>query len=227
YLKEFLFEERQARGPVSALSGGEKARLLMARIMARESNLLILDEPTNDLDIETLDLLQELLDAYDGTVLLVSHDRDFLDRVASTTIEMTGDGRATVFAGGWTDMQAQKTAGQVAAPEARPAKPGAKPTKPPNSKAGTASADTATPRAKAARLSFKQSHRLETLPGEIDRVAAEIDKLSEFLADPDLYTKSPDKFTKATEALSERQGRLAAMEDEWLELETLRDEIGG
>ena len=103
YLKEFLFDERQARAPVRSLSGGEKARLLLARLMARESNLLVLDEPTNDLDVETLDLLQELLDGYDGTVLLVSHDRDFLDRVASMTIALEGDGRAVVYAGGWSD----------------------------------------------------------------------------------------------------------------------------
>jgi len=100
YLKDFLFDERQARAPVKSLSGGEKARLLLAKLMARESNVLVLDEPTNDLDIETLDLLQELLDDYDGTVLLVSHDRDFLDRVATTTIAMEGDGQATVYAGG-------------------------------------------------------------------------------------------------------------------------------
>ena len=116
YLKEFLFAEAQARGPVSALSGGERARLLLARLMARESNLLVLDEPTNDLDVETLDLLEELVADYDGTVLVVSHDRDFIDRVASTTIAMEGDGRAVVYAGGWTDYRAQR--GAVAAPAA-------------------------------------------------------------------------------------------------------------
>ncbi|MEL6235241.1 MAG: ABC-F family ATP-binding cassette domain-containing protein [Pseudomonadota bacterium] len=217
YLKEFLFEERQARGPVSALSGGEKARLLMARIMARESNLLILDEPTNDLDIETLDLLQELLDAYDGTVLLVSHDRDFLDRVASTTIEMTGDGRATVYAGGWSDMQAQKAAAGMDAPAPlRAEKQASRPPKPPPAKA-----------ASKPRMSFKQTHRLDALPGEIDRVTAEIEKLEAFLADPDLYATAPEKFAKATDALAERQALLTAMEEEWLELETLREETGG
>ena len=110
YLKEFLFEDAQARAPVRSLSGGEKARLLLAKLMARESNLLVLDEPTNDLDVETLDLLQELLDDYEGTILLVSHDRDFLDRVATTTIAMEGSGKATVYAGGWSDYQAQKKA---------------------------------------------------------------------------------------------------------------------
>lgn len=108
YLKEFLFDERQARAAVKSLSGGEKARLLLAKLMAKSSNLLVLDEPTNDLDVETLDLLQELLDDYDGTVLLVSHDRDFLDRVATTTIAMEGNGRATVYAGGWSDYIAQR-----------------------------------------------------------------------------------------------------------------------
>ena len=108
YLKEFLFDEAQARAPVRALSGGEKARLLLAKLMARPSNLLVLDEPTNDLDVETLDLMQELLGTYDGTVLLVSHDRDFLDRVAATTVAMEGDGKATVYAGGWSDYIRQR-----------------------------------------------------------------------------------------------------------------------
>ena len=126
YLKDFLFTEAQARAPVSSLSGGEMARLLLARIMASDSNLLVLDEPTNDLDIETLDLLQEVLGGYDGTVLLVSHDRDFLDRVATTTVAMEGDGRATVYAGGWTDYLAQRPepetagAGRTAARLAKP-----------------------------------------------------------------------------------------------------------
>ena len=119
YLKEFLFAEAQARGPVSALSGGEQARLLLARLMARESNLLVLDEPTNDLDVETLDLLEELVADYDGTVLLVSHDRDFIDRVASTTIAMEGDGRAIVYAGGWTDYRAQRGDGRAGAARRR------------------------------------------------------------------------------------------------------------
>ena len=122
YLKDFLFDERQARGPVKALSGGERARLLLARIMARPANLLVLDEPTNDLDIETLDLLQELVADFDGTVLLVSHDRDFLDRVATTTVAMEGDGRAVVYAGGWSDYRAQRagSGARAGAGQARP-----------------------------------------------------------------------------------------------------------
>tara|TARA_B100002003_G_scaffold205175_1_gene198437 strand:+ start:331 stop:2175 length:1845 start_codon:yes stop_codon:yes gene_type:complete len=221
YLKEFLFDERQARGPVKALSGGERARLLLARIMARESNLLILDEPTNDLDVETLDLLQELLDDYDGTVLLVSHDRDFLDRVAGTTVVMEGDGRATVYAGGWTDMVTQRGGAPVhgltgEAPEPAP-KPAPKPAAAAPKPAGGS----------AKKLSFKQAKRLEDLPGEIDRLTGDIGKLEGLLADPELFFKAPEKFAKATAALEQRQAALAAAEDEWLELEALREEVEG
>lgn len=203
YLKEFLFDEAQARAPVRSLSGGEKARLLLARIMARQSNLLVLDEPTNDLDVETLDLLQDLLDQYDGTVLLVSHDRDFLDRVAVTTIAMEGDGRATVYAGGWTDYRAQRKAD--AAPtevKVKAAPPKATP-KPAQSAPG---------------LSFTEKHRLEALPAEIERLEAEMGKLQELLSDPELFTREPVKFRKATEALAERQDKLSAAEEEWLTL---------
>jgi len=206
YLKEFLFDERQARAPVRSLSGGEKARLLLAKLMARESNLLVLDEPTNDLDIETLDLLQELLDDFDGTVMLVSHDRDFLDRVATTTIAMEGNGRATVYAGGWSDYQTQK--GEVAA---KAEKAVAKPKK--DSKPAAKEA------AKPEGLSFTEKHRLEELPAVIERLEAEIAKLEEFLMDPDLFTKEPVKFQKATDALVERQEALGKAEEEWMELE--------
>jgi len=195
YLKEFLFDDAQARAPVRSLSGGEKARLLLAKIMARESNLLVLDEPTNDLDVETLDLLQDLLGEYPGTVLLVSHDRDFLDRVASTTIAMEGNGRATVYAGGWSDYQAQRQVdeGPVETP-----------------KEG---------RAASGKLTFKDKHRLEELPAVISRLEAEIAKLEEFLADPELFTKEPAKFAKASEALVERHSALSDAEEEWLLLE--------
>jgi len=205
YLKEFLFDEAQARAPVRSLSGGEKARLLLAKIMARESNLLVLDEPTNDLDVETLDLLQELLDTYDGTVLLVSHDRDFLDRVAATTVAMEGDGKATVYAGGWSDYQSQRTPVIASEDRAAPKKPKEK-------------QDTA-PKPKEAGLSYTEKHRLEKLPAIIERLEAEIAKLEEFMSNPDLYVKEPLKFQKATEALVERQAALAAAEDEWMMLE--------
>ncbi|WP_444739776.1 ABC-F family ATP-binding cassette domain-containing protein [Phaeobacter bryozoorum] len=205
YLKEFLFDEAQARAPVRSLSGGEKARLLLARLMARQSNLLVLDEPTNDLDVETLDLLQELLDSYDGTVLLVSHDRDFLDRVATTTIAMEGGGRATAYAGGWSDYLSQRAPVEGAAEKAEKAKASKpKPKQEAQPKDG---------------LSFKEKHRLEALPGEIERLEAEIAKLQQLMADPELFTREPVKFQKATDALVERQEKLSAAEEEWLELE--------
>ncbi len=208
YLKDFLFDERQVRAPVRSLSGGEKARLLLAKLMARESNILVLDEPTNDLDVETLDLLQELLDDYDGTVLLISHDRDFLDRVATTTVAMEGRGQAVVYAGGWSDYQRQKHPTPEAASKA-----GDKP------KAKKDITKSSEPVDKPQGLSFTDKHRLEALPGEMERLEAEIGKLEEFMADPDLFHKEPLKFKKATEALVERQTALASAEEEWLELE--------
>ncbi len=207
YLKDFLFDEAQARGPVRALSGGEKARLLLARLLARESNLLVLDEPTNDLDVETLDLLQEVLDDYDGTVLLVSHDRDFVDRVASTTIAMDGDGTATIYAGGWSDYQQQKREAakapfeQIRAPNRQN---GSKPAGPAKSQSG---------------LTYVEQHRLKTLPDEIAKLEDEINKLENFLADPKLFSRDPVKFTKASEGLVQRQNQLAKAEEDWLELE--------
>ncbi|WP_306150811.1 ABC-F family ATP-binding cassette domain-containing protein [Roseovarius sp. MMSF_3281] len=214
YLKDFLFDERQARAAVKSLSGGEKARLLLAKLMARESNVLVLDEPTNDLDIETLDLLQELLDDYDGTVLLVSHDRDFLDRVATTTIAMEGNGRATVYAGGWSDYQAQK--GDVA----KPGEPkNAEKSKPKKQEEKNA------PQAKP-KLSFTEKHRLEELPKELERLEAEIAKLEALLADSELFTREPVKFKKATEALTTRQEALEAAEEEWLELAEKAENAG-
>ncbi|MFQ8430682.1 ABC-F family ATP-binding cassette domain-containing protein [Amaricoccus sp. W119] len=219
YLKDFLFPEIQARGPVSALSGGERARLLLAKLMARDSNLLILDEPTNDLDVETLDLLQELIDDYEGTVLLVSHDRDFVDRIATTTVAMEGDGRATIYAGGWSDYQAQRP----------PDIPAARPEPKPEQTAPKAPTQASTkPEAKArTKLSFTESHRLEALPGEMDRLAAEIGKLESLLADAGLFSREPAKFRKATDALVARQKALHAAEEEWLHLEALREETGG
>ncbi|WP_254655486.1 ABC-F family ATP-binding cassette domain-containing protein [Roseobacter sp. MED193] len=209
YLKEFLFDEAQARAPVRSLSGGEKARLLLARLMARQSNLLVLDEPTNDLDVETLDLLQELLDSYEGTVLLVSHDRDFLDRVATTTIAMEGDGKVTAYAGGWSDYISQR--GGLPGME--------KGEKPPKSKTQKTKVKAVESAPAQEKLSFKEKHRLEALPAEMERLEQEIAKLQELMADPELFTREPVKFKKATEALVERQEKLAAAEEEWLELE--------
>ena len=206
YLKEFLFDEAQARAPVRALSGGEKARLLLARLMARESNVLVLDEPTNDLDIETLDLLQDILGEYDGTVLLVSHDRDFLDRVATTTIAMEGNGQAVVYAGGWTDYQQQRS-DSLPVPEKSVGKQ--------LSKGNKQSAQVA----RKTALSFTEKHRLEELPTLMEKLQAEIAKLEEVLGDPELFTKQSAKFQKASDALVERQIALSDAEEEWLALE--------
>jgi ABC transport system ATP-binding/permease protein len=215
YLRDFLFDEAQARGPVSALSGGEKARLLLARLMARETNLLVFDEPTNDLDVETLDLLEELIADYDGTVLLVSHDRDFIDRIATMTIAMEDDGRAILYAGGWTDYRAQRgEATPAPKPPASSPKPKVAPPKP----------APAVPRSSG--LSFTQAHRLETLPAEMERLTVEIARLETFLADPELFSREPRKFTKASDALVERQTALAEAEEEWLDLEDLREAAG-
>ncbi len=208
YLKDFLFDESQARAPIGSLSGGERARLLLARIMARPSNLLILDEPTNDLDVETLDLLQDILGDYDGTVLLVSHDRDFIDRVATTTIALEGEGRATAYAGGWSDYQSQRGARQVELANAAK-----------SAQKFTPAAAHATRKSAQTGLTFTEKHRLEALPGVIEKLEAEVGKLSDFLSDPDLFGKSPDKFRRASEGLSERQAALAAAEEEWLILE--------
>jgi len=202
YLKDFLFDEAQARAPVKSLSGGEKARLLLAKLMAKPSNLLILDEPTNDLDVETLDLLQDILGEFDGTVLLVSHDRDFIDRIATQTVALEGRGRATVYPGGWSDYAAQRPEAEAeilvksAPSEAKP-KQDAK---------------------KAEGLSFTERKRLDALPAVMERLEAEIAKLTEFLSAPGLYENEPVKFRKASEGLAERQAALAAAEEEWLAL---------
>ncbi|VDC30836.1 ABC-F family ATP-binding cassette domain-containing protein [Pseudogemmobacter humi] len=202
YLKEFLFDDAQARAPVRSLSGGEKARLLLAKLMAQPANLLILDEPTNDLDVETLDLLQDLLGEFDGTVLLVSHDRDFIDRVATTTIAMEGDGRAVVYPGGWSDYARQRPAAAAPAARAASRREAAKKEEP----------------AKSAGLSFTEKKRFDELPARLEKLESEIGKLSELLAAPGLFERDPVKFRKASEMLAERQAAMAAAEEDWLDL---------
>ncbi|OYU39095.1 MAG: elongation factor 3 [Pseudorhodobacter sp. PARRP1] len=206
YLKDFLFDEAQARAPVRSLSGGEKARLLLAKLMALPSNLLIMDEPTNDLDVETLDLLQDILGDYDGTVLLVSHDRDFIDRVATSTIALEGRGRATVYPGGWSDYQNQRvvSGGTLTADN--------------SAKTASSAAHVKSDVKKPEGLTFTERKRLEALPALIEKLEAEIGKVADLLSDPQMFTKEPVKFRKAGEALSERQAQLAAAEAEWLEL---------
>jgi ATP-binding cassette subfamily F protein uup len=207
YLKDFLFSEDQLRSPVSSLSGGEKARLMLARIMAKESNLLVLDEPTNDLDIETLDLLQELIADYEGTVLLVSHDRDFIDRVATTTIAIR-ENEAVVYAGGWTDYLIQS--GNQPFSERLEDKKILKVKNINSSKSK---------KQKLEGLTFTEAHRLKTLPDNIEKIENEISKLTELLSDPGLFSKDFKKFSKFSLGLVERQKALSELEEEWLNLE--------
>ena len=207
YLKDFLFSETQLRSPVKSLSGGEKARLLLAKIMVKESNLLILDEPTNDLDLETLDLLQEVIAEYPGTVLLISHDRDFLNRTVETSIILTGQGKFLKIAGSWIDYQSLKIENTMSDKEKR---------KKIKSNFEEIPNNQSSPKP---RYSFVDNHRLEQLPIFIERLECEIKKLEIFLSDPTLYIDSPVKFEKASIALIKRQTKLKSLEDEWFVLE--------
>ena len=217
YMKDFLFKPEQARTPVRELSGGERARLVLARILARPANLLVLDEPTNDLDMETLDLLQELVSGYPGTVLLVSHDRDFLDRTVTSVIAPDGEGRWIEYAGGYSDMLAQR-GGQALQDRARAAK------KEPREKKEPVANE---PRASARKLSYKQKFALENLPKQIAETEGKIAALEDKMSDPAFYTKDPDGFSKVAGQLEGLRAGLATMEEEWLELEMLREEIEG
>ena len=205
YLKEFLFSEAQLRSPVKSLSGGERARLLLAKIMAKESNLLILDEPTNDLDLETLDLLQEVISEYQGTVLLISHDRDFLNRTVETNIILTGQGEFLKIVGSWANYQSLKIKNTARKKEKISKK-----------KSGETSKSQSLLRSE---YSFVDQHRLKQLPILIERILYEIKKLESFLSDSALYLEQPVKFEKASTALIERQSQLKILEDEWLILE--------
>jgi ABC transport system ATP-binding/permease protein len=215
YLKDFLFAPEQARTPVSVLSGGERNRLLIARALAQPANLLVLDEPTNDLDLETLDLLQEMLADYAGTLILVSHDRDFLDRVVGSVLVSEGEGRWIEYAGGYTDMVAQRGEGV----QARMVAPSAK-TEPRERNPAAAAAAAAATRAK---LGFKEQHELKTLPARIEKLEAAIAQLRDILADATLYARDPARFEKASAMLADAETGLAAAEDRWLALEMLRE----
>jgi ATP-binding cassette subfamily F protein uup len=222
YMKDFLFQPEQIRTPIKNLSGGERARLMLARMMAKPSNLLILDEPTNDLDIETLDLLQEIVAGYNGTVILVSHDRDFLDRTVTSTIAPANpdapDGRWIEYAGGYTDMLAQR---KGAADERRRAEKAEKI----KTEAGNATPSDQ-PKAKG-KLSFKQKFALENLPKEMAKAEAEITAREKKMADPNLFTKDPAAFNKLAAEMEKLRTGLTKMEEEWLELEMLREELEG
>ncbi len=216
YMKDFLFASEQARTPLGKLSGGERGRLMLARVLAKPSNLLVLDEPTNDLDMETLDVLEEMLADYPGTVLLISHDRDFLDRLVSGVIVPEGNGRWTEYAGGYSDMLAQRGADLT--------RESSKPQQPRKVSRETASVVTGARPAKR-RLTFTDKHALETLPKTIAKLQTEIDGLQAKLGDPQFYARDRAAFEKVTAALGELQLKIAAAEEQWLELEILREEL--
>jgi ATP-binding cassette subfamily F protein uup len=215
YMKDFLFAAEQARTPLRVLSGGERGRLMLARALARPSNLLILDEPTNDLDLETLDLLQELLADYSGTVLVVSHDRDFLDRVATSVIVAEGEGKWVEYAGGYTDMLAQRgERSEVERPKAG------------SSADATGQRPDASPSSgKPRKLSYKQTQALEALPKRMAALEAEIVTLEKRLADTQLFTRDPAAFNTTTTRLTAAQAELAQAESDWLELEILKEDV--
>jgi ATP-binding cassette subfamily F protein uup len=215
YMKDFLFAPEQARTPISRLSGGERGRLMLARALSLPSNFLVLDEPTNDLDLETLDLLQEMIADYPGTVVVVSHDRDFLDRVATSVLVAEGDGKWIEYAGGYSDMVAQRGfgIGQSAPAVSKTPKGEAK--------------ERAAAVQEKKKLSFKHKHALETLPGRIDEMQQKRALIQSKLEAPNLYARDRAAFDKLSQQLVEADRKIAAMEEEWLELEAMREEVEG
>jgi ATP-binding cassette subfamily F protein uup len=209
YLKEFLFDPAIADAPIASLSGGERSRVLLAREFARQANLLVLDEPTNDLDLETLDLLQEVIADYDGTVLIVSHDRDFLDRTVTITLGLDGSGKVDIIAGGYEDWIRKRYQSHRA----------------PAAKAGTQNAAKAAPFGAPGRrpsprkkLSYKDQRDYDRLPGEIERLEAGIAVDEVSLGDPDLFTRDPQRFAELTERVARNRAEIEAMELRWLEV---------
>lgn len=213
YLKDFLFRPDQAQCPVSALSGGEKNRLMLAVALAQPSNFLVLDEPTNDLDMDTLDLLQEVLNDYAGTVLLVSHDRDFIDRVVTSVIYMPGDGTVYEHAGSYSDLLAKLSARTAVAPVKKQPKP------------ETSRPSVPAAPAKTVRLSYNQQRLLEVLPSEIEQLEKTISEISQSLSDPDLYAADPDAFNRLSARLPELQEQKDSKETQWLELQMLKESL--
>jgi len=211
YAKDFLFRDDQLRQPVSSLSGGERNRLLLARALARPSNVLVLDEPTNDLDMDTLDLLEEMLADYAGTLILVSHDRDFIDRLATSTIALDGRGHAVETPGGWKDFLIQNP-GFLDTPEPGPVR-------------RPKTAAPARPPAVSGKLSFNEQRRLTELETRLESLPGEIARLEQALADPGLYGRDPASFAKTSEALESARVSLAETEEAWLELESRREAL--
>jgi ATP-binding cassette subfamily F protein uup len=213
YLKEFLFDPALADAPIGSLSGGERSRLLLAREFARQANLLVLDEPTNDLDLETLDLLQEVIADYEGTVLIVSHDRDFLDRTVTITLGLDGSGKVDVVAGGYEDW-VRKRYDTARAP----------------AKGGTQTKSTTVPGPRPApgnkKLSYKDQRDYDRLPSEIERLEAEIAKAEQSLHDRDLFTRDPQRFAELTESIARNRAEIEAAELRWLEVAEIAEALG-
>jgi ATP-binding cassette subfamily F protein uup len=210
YLKEFLFDPSLTEAPIASLSGGERSRLLLAREFAREANLLVLDEPTNDLDLETLDLLQEVIADYEGTVLIVSHDRDFLDRTVTVTLGLDGSGKVDVVAGGYEDWIRKRYEAHRA-----PAKASSKP-----------AAVEARSNSVAKKLTYKDQRDYDRLPAEIERLQAEVVADEQSLSDPDLYTRQPDRFAQLTERIARNRAEIEAAELRWLEVAEMAEALG-
>ena len=225
YLKEFLFDPALAEAPVGSLSGGERSRLLLAREFARHANLLVLDEPTNDLDLETLDLLQEVIADYDGTVLIVSHDRDFLDRTVTITLGFDGSGKVDVVAGGYEDW-IRKRYEAKAPPSARARGPGRGSEKD-TPIASALRASSAPASGSGRKLTYKDQRDYDRLPGEIERLQAEVARDEDALSDPDLYTRDPDRFAKLTERIARHRADIEAAELRWLEVAELAEQLAG
>ncbi|GGB23473.1 ATP-binding protein [Tistrella bauzanensis] len=229
YLRDFLFDEGQARQKVRALSGGERNRLLLAKLFLKPCNLLVMDEPTNDLDLDTLDLLEDVLDEYDGTVLLISHDRAFLDRLATSVIAVDGDGQITEYAGGWSDADAQrKRAAEAAREAAREAGREAAAAKRGGGAASGGAASGAAggrPQAAAQKLSFKEARELDELPKRMAVLEKELAALAAKMGDPALYTRDPAAAQAAADRASAARAELDAAEERWLELEEKREAI--
>jgi ATP-binding cassette subfamily F protein uup len=221
YLKEFLFDPSLTEAPIGSLSGGERSRLLLAREFARESNLLVLDEPTNDLDLETLDLLQEVIADYDGTVLIVSHDRDFLDRTVTVTLGLDGSGRVDVVAGGYEDWVRKRY--QDHQPHRAPAKAGAQA----EARSAELSALTGPLSSQGSKkLTYKDQRDLDRLPGEIERLEASIAADEAALHDPDLFKRDPARFADLTERIARHRAEVEAAELRWLEVAEMAEGLG-
>ena len=221
YMKDFLFLPEQAGTAVSRLSGGERGRLMLAMSLRHPSNLLVLDEPTNDLDLETLDLLQEMIADYAGTVIVVSHDRDFIDRICTSVVAPVGDGRWIEYAGGYSDMVAQmqvEPLGTLAGESQNPRQ---------SVSLGESASKQSNTIKVSSKMSFKDKHALEILPGEIARILVNINKVNRALAEPGLFERDEKRFNRLAKLLEKTQTELLSKEERWMELEMLREELGG